>query len=73
MMVATLESEQAMLNACYAFIELFHEGLCSKVAAPSGRDLQGMLSTTAAKRSNGLKGQERKSPLNRSTRKKRKL
>ncbi|KFZ23285.1 hypothetical protein V502_02245 [Pseudogymnoascus sp. VKM F-4520 (FW-2644)] len=63
MMVTTLESEQAMLNICDAFIEL-----------SSGRELLGgMISTTGAKGGNKLKRQERKAPLNRSSRKRRKI
>ena len=66
-MVTTLDSEQAMLNMCCAFIEL-HEGLGSKVAAISGSGLlEGMPSTKGVKG-----GRVRKAPLNQSSRKRRK-
>jgi cohesin loading factor subunit SCC2 len=62
MMMTTLDSEQAMLTMCRAFIRLFQEGIDFKVDASSGS-----YSTKGVSRKTGagggkLKGRKRKAP-----------
>jgi cohesin loading factor subunit SCC2 len=74
LMMATLDSEQTMLSQCRAFIELFHEGIGSKVVAIGGGDSRnGMPSITRAKGGDKSKERKRKVPETRSSRKKRKI
>jgi cohesin loading factor subunit SCC2 len=75
MVTTTLDSEQNMLNICRAFIELFHDGICSEVIALGGSDLPKPKRTprlTSAKEGDKVKGRKRKAPPNRSSQKRRK-
>ncbi|KAH7418634.1 sister chromatid cohesion C-terminus-domain-containing protein [Cadophora sp. MPI-SDFR-AT-0126] len=74
MVMTTLDSEQNMLNICRAFIELFHEGICSEVIALDGSALPKKTPTlTGAKEGDKVKGRKRKVPPNRSSEKRRKV
>ena len=75
MVTITLDSEQTMLNICRAFIELFHDGICSEVIALGDSDLPKPKRTprlTSAKEGDKVKGRKRKAPPNRSSQKRRK-
>jgi cohesin loading factor subunit SCC2 len=73
MVTTILDSEQTMLNICRAFIELFHEGICSEVIALGGSDLSKRTPRlTGAKEGDKVKGRKRKASPNRSSQKRRK-
>ncbi|KFX99911.1 hypothetical protein V490_01562 [Pseudogymnoascus sp. VKM F-3557] len=61
-MVTTLDSEQAMLTVCRAFISLFHKGIDSKVAALSAGYLPKGVPRSTGAGGGKLKGRKRKAP-----------
>lgn len=62
MMMTTLDSEQAMLTMCSAFIRLFQEGVDFKVDASSGSYLTKGVSRKTGAGGGKLKGRKRKAP-----------
>ncbi|KFY26359.1 hypothetical protein V491_01340 [Pseudogymnoascus sp. VKM F-3775] len=62
MMMTTLDSKQAMLTICRAFIKLFQEGIDSRVDALSGNNLPKRLPRNTGAGGDKRKGRKRKAP-----------